>query len=162
MIKLTKKIVLVGHFGVGKSSLIRRFVNNAFSDDYKVTIGVNIMKKEITIDQTIFSFVIWDVEGNESIEDIRASYLSGAAGFIYVVDATRKSTFVNINTDLDFLNKLYVDVPVVKVANKLDLISPEQASSMFREKGIEINFFTSAKTGENVNNIFYDLGNKMI
>lgn len=162
MIKLTKKIVLVGHFGVGKSSLIRRFVNNAFSDDYKVTIGVNIMKKEITIDQTVFSFVIWDVEGNESIEDIRASYLSGTAGFIYVVDATRKSTFVNINTDLDFLNKLYVDVPVVKVANKLDLISPEQASSMFREKGIEINFFTSAKTGENVNNIFYDLGNKMI
>ena len=64
----TKKIVLVGHFGVGKSSLIRRFVKNSFSEDYLVTIGVHILKKEIDINNQQVNLIIWDVEGKENIE----------------------------------------------------------------------------------------------
>jgi len=162
MNKATKKIVLVGCFGVGKSSLIRRFVKNIFSDDYKVTIGVNIIKKEITIDNTIYNFIIWDVEGNENIQGIRTSYLTGTSGFLYVVDAAKKNTFVNMNNDIDYLQMMYPNAKIIKVANKADLISVDQAESIFREKGLKLDFYTSAKTGENVNDIFYALGEKMM
>ena len=67
--KISKKIVLIGHFGVGKSSLIRRFVENTFTEDYKVTIGVHILKKEVTLPKSNddITLVIWDLEGNDDI-----------------------------------------------------------------------------------------------
>jgi small GTP-binding protein len=83
-----KKIVLVGHFGVGKSSLIRRFVKNEFSDDYMVTIGVHILKKEVTLEKENYTLVLWDIEGKESIKDVRETYLLGTSGFIYVFNPT--------------------------------------------------------------------------
>jgi len=74
----SKKIVILGHFGVGKTSLIRRFVNDSFSDNYKVTIGVHITKKvvELNADETI-SLIIWDLEGTDEVQMIRNSYLLG-------------------------------------------------------------------------------------
>lgn len=67
--KLSKKVVLIGHFGVGKSSLIRRFVENTFTEDYKVTIGVHILKKDVILPETNkdITLVIWDLEGNDDI-----------------------------------------------------------------------------------------------
>jgi small GTP-binding protein len=57
----SRKVVLVGHFGVGKSSLVRRFVQNTFSDNYIVTIGVHILKKEIKINDLDLTLIIWDL-----------------------------------------------------------------------------------------------------
>ena len=93
MNSISKKIVLVGHFGVGKSSLIRKFVLDTFSDDYKVTIGVQILKKEIKIKETNLSFIIWDIEGKEELQSLRPSYLLGTSAFIYVIDPTRATTY---------------------------------------------------------------------
>ena len=86
----SKKIVLIGHFGVGKTSLIRRFVQNTFSEEYKVTIGVHISKKTIEVtDKESISLIIWDLEGQDDIKKTRSSYLLGTHGFIYVFDLSR-------------------------------------------------------------------------
>ena len=153
----SKKVVLVGHFGVGKSSLIRRFVQNEFSDDYLVTIGVHILKKVITINNDQTTVIIWDIEGKEDIQKVRSSYLMGSSGFIYVIDPTRIHTYQNLNEELKFIAKNYSKIPVVTVANKSDLINLDDFQNEITDKNLKIDFFTSAKSGENVEEIFRNL-----
>jgi small GTP-binding protein len=150
----SKKVVLVGHFGVGKSSLIRRFVQNEFSDDYLVTIGVHILKKVININNEETTIIIWDIEGKEDIQKVRSSYLIGSSGFIYVVDPTRIHTYQNLNEELKFISKNYSKTPVITVANKSDLIDIEEFKKEIIEKDLKIDYFSSAKSGENVEEIF--------
>ena len=72
----SRKVVLVGHFGVGKSSLIQRFIENSFSEDYKVTLGVQIKKKGVFLPNgEEVSLIIWDLEGNTTVKRTRESYL---------------------------------------------------------------------------------------
>jgi len=158
----SKKIVLVGHFGVGKSSLIKRFVQNTFSDSYIVTIGVHILKKEIKIDKMNLTLVIWDIEGKDDIQKVRSSYLLGTSGFIYVIDPTRPQTFESFNEEMEFLSTNFPTSKLVSVANKTDLINLEDFKKVLNEKNIEIDFFASAKTGTEVENVFQSIGMKMI
>ena len=151
----SKKIVLVGHFGVGKSSLIRRFVNNIFTEDYKVTIGVHIFKKEIKVNGEKLTFVIWDLEGKDDIEKVRKSHLIGTCGFMYIIDPTRNTTYINIKTEVDYLKSNYPKAQMLTIANKVDLIDENEFKN---EVKFPIDFFTSAKTGENVEAIFNQLG----
>lgn len=151
----SKKIVLIGHFGVGKTSIIRRFVNNIFTDDYKVTIGVHISKKQIEINNTKLTFVIWDLEGKDDIEKVRKSHLIGTSGFLYVIDPTRNSTFVNIKEEVEYLKSNYPNAQLLTIANKVDLIDKEEFQ---KEVKFPIDYFTSAKTSENVESIFNKLG----
>ncbi|WP_338408935.1 Rab family GTPase [uncultured Flavobacterium sp.] len=151
----SKKIVLIGHFGVGKSSLIRRLVSDVFSEDYKVTIGAHVFKKEIKINNSILSFVIWDLEGKDSIKKIRKSYLIGTAGFIYVIDPTRSSTYMNIDSEINYLKTNYPKAQLLTIANKLDLIDKDEFLTEFHDP---IDFFTSAKTRDNVDAIFNQMG----
>jgi small GTP-binding protein len=154
----SKKIVLVGHFGVGKSSLIRRFVMNAFSDDYKVTIGVQILKKEITIQGKNLTFIIWDIEGKEELQQIRPSYLLGTSGFIYVIDPTRATTYSNLNDEIKYIKSNFAKAAIVSVANKSDLIDTKEFEEKLSKNNLSVDFYSSAKTGENVNHIFEQLG----
>ena len=158
----SKKVVLVGHFGVGKSSLIRRFVQNEFSDDYLVTIGVHILKKTVSINNEETTIIIWDIEGKEDIQKVRSSYLMGSSGFIYVIDPTRIHTNQNLNDELKFISKNYAKIPIITVANKLDLINIEEFKKALIEKDMKIDFFTSAKNGNNVEEIFKSLTLEMI
>ena len=157
----TKKIVLVGHFNVGKSSMIRRFVQNIFSDDYLVTIGVHILKKTILVDQTEVTLVIWDIEGKESVDTVRESYLMGTSGFVYVIDPTRIHTYENLASELKFLSKKYPKIPIVTVCNKADLVDIDQFTAEMTARELSFDFATSAKTGQNVENIFQELAKKM-
>ena len=157
----TKKIVLVGHFGVGKSSLIRRFVKNSFSEDYLVTIGVHILKKEIEINNQQVNLIIWDVEGKENIEKLRSSYLIGTSGFIYIIDPTRPQTFANITEELKFIQTNYPKTPVITVANKSDLIDIEDFQKEITKKEISIDCFASAKSGKNVESIFIKIATEI-
>lgn len=154
--------MLVGHFGVGKSSLIRRFVKNEFSDDYMVTIGVHILKKEIQVDKQDYTLVIWDVEGKESIKDVREAYLLGTSGFIYVFDSTRESTFINIEEDLNHINQKYKYPALIIAANKSDLIDEKLIRVKLENHQIKPDFFTSAKTGHQVEELFLKLTKKII
>jgi small GTP-binding protein len=158
----SKKVVLVGHFGVGKSSLMRRFVQNTFSDSYIVTIGVHILKKEIKIDELNLTLIIWDIEGKDDIQKVRSSYLLGTSGFIYVIDPTRPQTFERFNEEKAFIKETFPTSQLVSVANKTDLIDIEEFKVSLAEKEISIDYFASAKMGTEVENVFQNLGMKMI
>lgn len=158
----SKKVVLVGHFGVGKSSLMRRYVQDTFSDNYIVTIGVHILKKEIKIDGLDLTLIIWDIEGKDDIQKVRSSYLLGTSGFIYVIDPTRPQTFERFNDEIAFIKTNFPTAHVVSVANKTDLIDIEEFKILLAEKEINIDYFASAKMGIEVENVFQNLGMKMI
>ncbi len=158
-----KKIVLIGHFGVGKTSLIRRFVENTFTKDYKVTIGVHISKKEVEItDEASITLVIWDLEGLDDISKIRTSYLLGTHGFIYVFDLSRPATYENLDTELQYLKNNYPNVPTKVVGNKMDLVNKafiKQNSAIFDP---HVDFFVSAKLGSRVETLFSKLAEALI
>ncbi|MBC9797480.1 Rab family GTPase [Sinomicrobium weinanense] len=157
----SKKIVLLGHFGVGKTSLVRRFVEDTFSDNYKVTIGVHILKKEVKLPENQINLIIWDIEGSEDITRTRSSYLLGSHGFIYVFDTTRKSTYENLAADLEHIRSNYNDVPVLVVGNKSDLVTRAHLRENKQHFSLA-QYFSSAKTGENVETLFEDLTKKLI
>lgn len=162
--KISKKIVLLGHFGVGKSSLIRRFVEDTFSENYRVTIGVHILKKEVNIPEEgkDVSLIIWDLEGNDDINNTRLSYLLGTNGFIYVYDVTRPSTYEDLETDLKFINNKYEKTPLKVVGNKSDLVTKgflKQNNDIF---GHLTDYYTSAKTGSKVDDLFSKLAHELI
>jgi len=77
---IQKKICLLGGFGVGKTSLISRYVHSMFSDKYLTTVGVKIDKKSVTIDGTEVDLVIWDIYGQDDYQKVRMSYLRGIVG----------------------------------------------------------------------------------
>lgn len=158
----SKKVVLLGHFGVGKTSLMRRFVENAFSEEYKVTLGVQIQKKVIDLPgRKSLSMIIWDIEGNTTIKNTRSSYLLGSSGFIYVFDATRIDTFNELNEEMVFLVNTYPQAKIKMIANKVDLVNISALKDLLATKQIECDYFTSAKTGEMVNEMFEALGKEI-
>lgn len=155
---ISKKIVVLGHFGVGKTSLIRRFVTDTFSDNYKVTIGVHITKKvvEISVENTV-SLILWDLEGTDDIAAIRESYLLGTHGVVFVFDVSRPSTYQNLNTDLKLVADKIPKVPRIVVGNKSDLVDNDELQSFMDENVASVDFITSAKTGNAVNELFLKL-----
>ena len=154
----SKKIVVLGHFGVGKTSLIRRFVTDTFSDNYKVTIGVHITKKvvQITTDKAV-SFILWDLEGTDDLSSIRNSFLLGSHGVVFVFDVSRPSTFQNLNEDLKNVQEKITNIPILVVGNKLDLVVLSELETLLKQHEISVDFFTSAKTGGAVNDMFIKL-----
>ncbi len=153
-----KKIVLLGHFGVGKTSLMKRFIDDSFSEDYKVTLGVQIQKKEVDLMNTKkVPLIIWDVEGNTSVKNARLSYMLGSSGFILVFDATRIDTFNELNEEIEFLKENYPDAKIKVIGNKIDLVAKRSLVDLLASKSIKYDFLTSAKSGENVNKMFQEL-----
>ncbi len=156
--KVSKKVVVLGHFGVGKTSLIRRFVENSFSDNYIVSIGVHITKKlvEISADESV-SLILWDLEGTDDLNHIRESYLLGTHGIIYVFDVSRPTTFQDIHLDLSILETKVPRIPVKVVGNKVDLVVPTELEEILKNNNISFDYLTSAKTGGKVNDLFEEL-----
>lgn len=162
--KISKKIVLLGHFGVGKSSLIRRFVENTFSENYKVTIGVHIFKKNISIPEKgkEVSLVIWDLEGNDDINNTRLSYLLGTHAFIYVFDVTRPETYKNLESEINFLKEKQNKTPITVVGNKEDLVTKAYLKQNVENFGRLTDLYISAKTGSKVDFLFSSLAETLI
>jgi len=159
---LPRKVVLLGHFGVGKTSLLRRFVDEAFSEDYLVTVGVHVKKKDVTVNGQEISLIIWDIEGNTSIDKARNSYLIGTQGFIYVFDITRPETYDNLESEIEYLTENHADTPFCLVGNKSDLFTDEFSQSFFKDEIYKDCHFTSAKSGDNVDSLFSDIASKML
>ena len=100
MSEITQKICLLGDFSVGKTSLIRRFVENKFSDEYLSTIGVKISRKSVDVKietkEHRVNLLVWDLEGKTKFKAITPSYLKGASGAIVVGDLTRSDTIYHL------------------------------------------------------------------
>lgn len=169
---ITKKVVLVGDFATGKTSLIRRYVDNQFSDDYLTTIGVKISKKtvllhaaELTIE---IQLMIWDIEGNTTGKPTNPAYIMGAHGLVIVADCTREGSIENVGMHIQECRKVAKDAPIFLAINKSDLIEDadelERLISGLKERyeQLESVFATSAKEGKNVENIFTDLSQSII
>lgn len=158
-----KKIVLLGHFGVGKTSVIRKYVTDEFSSDYKVTIGVHILKREVTLGNQAVSLILWDIEGTDDLNSINKSFLLGANGFVITYDITRPSTFENLESQLRQLKTDYPNVITTVIGNKVDLLEKTALNTEKHLNIIEItDYLTSAKTGENIENLFSNLARNLV
>ncbi|HME08132.1 MAG TPA: ADP-ribosylation factor-like protein, partial [Bryobacteraceae bacterium] len=89
---LQKKICMLGAYAVGKTSLVRRFVESIFDEKYHTTLGVKIDKCEVEIGDIHLTLVLWDLAGDDEMEQVKLTHVRGASGFILVVDGCRKST----------------------------------------------------------------------
>jgi len=165
------KICLIGDWGVGKTSLIRKFVLDQFDDKYIVTFGTKVSKKRIKFKKykdsvTDLNMVIWDIMGQEEFKKIQTNAYSGTHGVLIVCDITRKDTLEHIKRWRDDIFKVTKILPVVVLANKCDLKGQETFTVDDLAKAAkEINakyFFTSAKTGQNVESAFRALGKELI
>jgi small GTP-binding protein len=159
---ISKKIILTGSFGVGKTSLFNRFVYQKFDEKYLTTIGVKIDKKSLTVNDKDITLLIWDIAGEVTQDKVPVSYFLGAAGIVYIVDLSRPHTFLNLSVDIEFLQKLLPDAAVMVVANKRDMLSEEELQELYNNQPLKWNFATSAKTGENVEAMFQELGSILL
>lgn len=168
---LVKKISLLGDPAVGKTSLIHRFVYEAFDDRYLSTIGAKVTKKCIDYvkgdfprleKDTSLNFLIWDIAGQKAFKSVHQTYYVGSEGALIVCDLTRRETLDNLLDWISELFKVVRNVPVVILANKYDI----KGKAVFGEPQLRAVasqirapvYFTSAKTGLNVERAFELLG----
>ncbi|NVM53673.1 MAG: GTP-binding protein [Candidatus Helarchaeota archaeon] len=161
------KIVLVGDEAVGKTSLILRYINNTFKDNYIPTLGVNFMTKDLQIKKTT-RLVIWDIGGQAEWKAKLSLYLKGADGAIITFDLTRPTTFTSLE---DWISKLQAiispNIPFIVVGNKNDLkdlrkVRAKDVKKFLKKQAYSIYFESSAKTGENVDTLFDRIAREII
>ena len=160
--KISKKVILLGHFGVGKTSLVKRFVYSKFSEEYLTTIGVKIDKKEVELPEHLLTMIIWDIEGGAAQSKLPQSYFLGANGIVYVFDLTRPSTYEKIESDLSYFRELLPAAKIQIVGNKSDLLDELELKEIREQLEGQFDHLSSAKTGENVEIMFKTLGELMI
>ena len=116
-----KKICMLGGFSVGKTSLVKRYVESVFSETYLTTVGVKIDKKTVALSERPVNLILWDLAGEDDLASLRLSYLRGAAGYVLVADGTRPAT---IETALAIRKRVEADygaLPFAMLINKHDL-----------------------------------------
>ncbi|WP_457557628.1 Rab family GTPase [Candidatus Harpocratesius sp.] len=159
--RIQKKICLLGSDGVGKTSVVVRFTKGTFSNSYLVTLGVDfyeytfIKKNEKEKRELIVQ--IWDLASQRSFQTMRSQYLSYSNFVIIVVDYNRITPDFIKPWIADIKKHAGKDVPFLIALNKIDLLNSEEESKVVKELESEYNvkvFATSAKTGENIVEMF--------
>ena len=163
---IQKKICMLGATGVGKTSLVQRFVKSIYSEKYHTTIGVKIDKKTFSVYGEDVTLLLWDLQGEDMEHKIRPSFLRGASGFFVVADLTRHDTLVTAFSIQQMVEREVGNLPFYVLFNKDDLftefeITDEEIDEMQQSHGWRI-LRTSAKTGERVEQAFYELAELML
>ncbi len=154
---IAKKVLLVGNFGVGKTSLIRRFVLNEFSEDYISTIGVRVSKKVVEYNNDSIKLMIWDVAGTNGNEKIPKTYFLGAHAAMFVFDLSREETYLTIEENLNMVKDLSGLKEITIVGNKKDLLTAEELNNVLNVVSVDVDLVTSAKENDNVESAFMKL-----
>lgn len=171
MVDATFKIVFFGDGGVGKTTLINRYLTGVFRSDSMITIGVDFHVKKVEIDGKRVSLQIWDFAGEDKFRFLMPSYVVGAAGGIFMFDLTRHRTLKNFNDWIEIFKKGYKgnnnQIPVLMVGSKLDLeykraVSREEAFELAKKNNLYSYLECSAKSGENVEEIFEEISRLMM
>lgn len=162
---MQKKICMLGASGVGKTSLVQRFVSSIYSEKYHMTIGVKIDKKVVSVDGEDVTLLLWDLQGEDDEFKVRSSFLRGASGYFMVADLTRHDTLVTAFSIQQMVEREVGKLPFFVLLNKSDLadqieITDAELSNMAQYDWEIIK--TSAKTGDNVNNAFQRLTEEML
>lgn len=162
---LQKKVCILGAFSVGKTSLVKRFVDSIFSEAYITTVGVKVDKKTVPIGDRTVSLILWDVAGEDNISSLRTTYLRGSAGYLLVADGTRPAT---LETALSLRRRVeseYGPLPFALLLNKNDLKTEwalsESKIEELRNGGWWVRP-SSARTGDGVDDAFRDLAARMV
>jgi small GTP-binding protein len=157
---MQKKVCMVGLFGTGKTSLVQQFVHSRFSERYLSTVGVKIDRKEVQVDGTAVTLLLWDLAGRDGFEDITPSYLRGSHGILYVADGTRRETWEQLGELRSLAREAAGDVPSVLAVNKSDLLDhwalPTADEARLSAEWDLVR--TSAKSGDGVEEAFRRLG----
>ncbi len=164
------KLVALGNGAVGKTSCIKRYTEGSFSDRYIMTIGTTFALKTINVnipnsEPINARIVLWDLAGQPTYNELRRRYMAGASMAIIVYDVTRPQTFLDIGEWFTKLITVCPNAVVAIVANKIDrsdrLVPPEAGEMIKQWLGVD-HYETSAKTGENVDDLFSKLVTRAI
>jgi small GTP-binding protein len=170
--ELIKKVCLLGDPGVGKTSLVRRFVTDLFDDSYLSTIGAKITKKGMELEladrgiRVKLTLMIWDVAGQKEYRAFHEMHMKGMEGVMAVADLTRKNTFESLKATLSMADRTDTKIPMVFLLNKCDLAEPSSSDlkdvrTLASMRDIPV-LATSAKTGLNVEMAFQRLAEMMV
>ncbi|CCD24398.1 Rab family GTPase YPT7 NDAI_0D00840 [Naumovozyma dairenensis CBS 421] len=163
------KVIILGDSGVGKTSLMHRYVNDKYSQQYKATIGADFLTKEVTIDDDkIATMQVWDTAGQERFQSLGVAFYRGADCCVLVYDVTNAKSFENIKSWRDeFLIHANISTPetfpFVILGNKIDveeskkIVSSNSATELAKSLGDIPLFFTSAKDSINIENAFEEI-----
>lgn len=162
---LQKKVCVLGAFGVGKTTLVRRFVESIFSETYLTTVGVKIDKKTVTAGGAPVTLLLWDIAGEDDVTSVRMSYVRGAAGYFIVADGTRPETLSVASSIQARLTSEIGRVPFMLLLNKADLeqdwgLTHEAVDALERAGWTIVR--TSAKTGAGVEEAFQSLADRLV
>lgn len=161
---IQRKICLIGVPAVGKTSLVRQFVEGVFSEDYLTTIGVKIDRRDVEVDGQAIRLVVWDIAGDDAYSPLDLGYLRGAAGLLLVADGTRPRTLDRALELRESAEAAHGPMPMVLALNKADLtedwtLDAERVDELATHETV---VRTSAKTGEGVAMAFDALAQKTL
>ncbi|XP_070834306.1 ras-related protein Rab-23 [Chaetodon trifascialis] len=160
------KVVVVGNGAVGKSSMIQRYCKGVFTKDYKKTIGVDFLERQILVNDEEVRLMLWDTAGQEEFDAITKAYYRGAQACVLVFSTTDRESFQAIDSWREKVEAEVGDIPTVLVQNKIDLleetvIKTEEAEAL--AKRLKLRFYrASVKEDLNVNEVFKYLAEKYL
>lgn len=163
---VSRKIVVVGPFSVGKTSLVRRQIEDRFEAEYRATLGVACFTKTVPLaGGAVMKQIIWDVEGGQAKGPVFKSYLRGAAAALLVADLSRPETFEELADYWGDLQATCPGVPMAVALNKADLVGPADQAAAVEQIGRRFGELvqpTSAATGQAVEDLFLALGQRTL
>ena len=167
--KLSFKIIMIGPANSGKTSIVRRYVDKKFNDDYKVTVGFDYMNKEITIGKKKINIQLWDTAGTEMFQSLSSSYYRNSYGALVVFDVLDRKSFESLNTWINYYrehrDQKYEEL-IYLIGNKIDskdrVISKKEAMDFMEENNLKEYYESSAKKGDNIDNIFNNIAKDLI
>jgi small GTP-binding protein len=161
---IQKKVCMIGASGVGKTSLVAKFVHSMFSDKYLTTVGVKIDKKTVSVDGEDVMLMIWDLAGDDDYQRLNTSYLRGTGGYLLVADGTRQVTLDQAMQLQERIAGATGPVPFLTVLNKADLEPQWEIDDAhmaeLNARGWKVHK-TSAKDNVAVEQVFSELGRLM-
>jgi small GTP-binding protein len=166
-LEFTYKICIFGDRGVGKTTLVERYVTNTFHENIQATLGAAVLIKYLELEHGKITLHVWDFGGQKRFKFLISSYARGAAGGIFMFDLTDYESLIALNDWLPEFGKTVRYVPLIIVGGKLDL---EQQRVWKKDEVLDImksyEFLKyiecSSKTGENVELIFRVLVSKIL
>ena len=163
--RLRRKVCLLGAPGVGKTSLVRRFVEHSFDRDQQSSIAMQISKGTVDVGDISLEMMLWDPEGSEAWGQYNRSFISGASGLIFVVDATRPRTLDHLLEAQTKGRGFIGSRPAVLIVNKVDLRADAALTKAQVHAARKLNWHiarASAKSGDRVDEAFMTLAELMV
>ncbi len=159
------KIIVVGEGGVGKTTLIKRYVTGQFTNS-KTTIGVSFAIATVNLNGVTVKMQIWDLGGEDRFRTLLPSFCKGAQGAIIVFDQSRFSTFLALPEWIELVKQNTREIPIILVGSKSDLINDnpysDQIIELVKKYGLKEFIPVSSKTGFNIERVFIEIAASLI